>query len=142
MACTFIKWQFLFHLSNAHLPGSKSPDEILSNTRLKASPGLILAPPLLTHFSTSNSIAWKSKVTDKWFSKFFFQNKKYKWIMKLQYLNPVAKAMVPQMNFTGNFSTQNLKLKEDKQNFMRKNSRKINFYINVMLRILCWVQIL
>lgn len=57
--------------------------------------------------------------------------------MKLQYLNPVAKAMVPQMNFTGNFSTQNLKLKEDKQNFMRKNSRKINFYINVMLRILC-----
>lgn len=57
--------------------------------------------------------------------------------MKLQYLNPVAKAMVPQMNFTGNFSKQNLKLKEDKQNFMRKNSRKINFYKNVMLRILC-----
>lgn len=57
--------------------------------------------------------------------------------MKLQYLNPVAKAMVPQMNFTGNFSTQNLKLKEDKQNFMRKNSRKINFYKNVMLRVLC-----
>lgn len=24
--------------------------------------------------------------------------------MKLQYLNPVAKAMVPQMNLTGNFS--------------------------------------
>lgn len=57
--------------------------------------------------------------------------------MKLQYLNPVAKAMVPQMNFTGNFSKQNLKLKEDKQNFMRKNSRQINFYKNVMLRILC-----
>lgn len=62
--------------------------------------------------------------------------------MKLQYLNPVAKAMVPQMNFTGNFSKKNLKLKEDKQNFMRKNSRKINFYKNVMLRVLCWVQIL
>lgn len=62
--------------------------------------------------------------------------------MKLQFLNPVAKAMVPQMNFTGNFSKKNLKLKEDKQNFMRKNSRKINFYKNVMLRVLCWVQIL
>lgn len=58
--------------------------------------------------------------------------------MKLQYLNPVAKAMVPQMNLTGNFSKKKKsKLKEDKQNFMRKNSRKINFYKNVMLRVLC-----
>jgi hypothetical protein len=41
------------------IPGRRRPDEMLSNTRLKASPGLMLAPPLLTHFSTSNSIAWQ-----------------------------------------------------------------------------------
>ncbi len=38
-------------------PGSRIPEAMHSNTRRRASPGDMLAPPLLTHFSTSSSIA-------------------------------------------------------------------------------------
>lgn len=47
------------HIQRRHQlsPGSRIPDARASNTRRRASPGLMLPPPLLTHFSTSNSIA-------------------------------------------------------------------------------------
>lgn len=40
--------------------------------------------------------------------------------MKLQYLNPVAKAMVPQMNLTGNFSKKKIKVKRGQTEFYEK----------------------
>lgn len=49
----------------AHSPGSSIPDAIHSKTLLSASPGDIFAPPLLTHFSTNNSIAC-DKNKNKW----------------------------------------------------------------------------
>lgn len=42
--------------------------------------------------------------------------------MKLQYLNPVAKAMVPQINFTGNFSKK--KFKRGPTEFYEKKFQK------------------
>lgn len=47
--------------------------------------------------------------------------------MKLQYLNPVAKAMVPQMNLTGNFSKRKIKVKRGQTEFYEKKFQKNQF---------------
>lgn len=59
-----LQYQFLQNMQghackSVAVPGSRIPEARASKTRLRASPGLMLEPPLLTHFSTRSSIAYK-----------------------------------------------------------------------------------